>query len=74
MNILAAARGFVQLVILLAEISPQMVKLWKSWEKAKGKRLSAPERKRIAETVKQAVKTKDTTDLEAFLSGKDNLQ
>lgn len=69
MNIIAVARGFFQLVILLAQISPQMVKLWRTWEKAKGKRLTANDRKIITETVKEAVKTKDTTELEALLSG-----
>lgn len=72
MNILALARGFIQLVVLLTEISPAMVKLWRAWEKSNG-RLSSTDRKRIADTVKTAVATKDTTDLEAFLTGKSEL-
>lgn len=69
MNIVALARGFVQLVILLAEISPQMVKLWREYQARNG-RLSAPDRRRLTESVKTAVTSKDTTDLESFLTGK----
>lgn len=68
MNIVAVARGFVQFVLLLAELSPQMVKLWREYQARNG-RLKAPDRKRLTETVKAAVKTKDTTELEAMLKG-----
>lgn len=70
MNIFAILRGFLQLIILLGQISPVMVKLWRQWEAEKGKRLTADDRKRMQDAVKRAVETKDTTDLESFLTGK----
>ncbi len=61
-------KGFTQLVILLADLAPSMIKLWQEWQRRNG-RLTAEERKRLASTVKESVKSKDTSDLEQFLTG-----
>lgn len=68
MNFISAIKGFVQLVVLLAELSPQMVKLWRAWETRNNRTLSASERKRLSDSVREAVRTQDTSDLEAFLT------
>lgn len=67
LSTIAIIRGFTQLVVLLAELAPIMLKLWRQWQQANG-RLSATERKRLSNTVRAAVKNKDTGDLEAFLT------
>lgn len=73
MNFLGLFKGFVQLVILLSELAPSMIKLWRAWEERHGKELTSAERRRLADTMKAAVKTKDTSDLEAFLTGKNEV-
>lgn len=62
-------KGLVQLVVLLGELAPVMLKLWQEWQRRNG-RLTADERRRLSEQVKVAVANKDTTDLEQFLTGK----
>lgn len=61
-------KGFVQLVVLLADLAPSMLKLWQEWQRRNG-RLTPDERRRLSSTVKASVANKDTTDLEHFLTG-----
>ncbi len=67
--ILAVAKGLGQFALLLAELAPTMLKLYQAWQRRNG-RLTPDERKRLTSTVKAAVASKDTTDLEHFLTGK----
>lgn len=67
LSLVAIARGFYQLVVLLVELSPLMIKLWRQWQRRNG-RLTRTERRRISYAVKKSVKTKNTADLEVFLT------
>ncbi len=65
---IALLQGFGQLIMLLAELAPSMVKLWRAWQERNG-RLTADERRRLSQSVRASVKSRNTTDLEHFLTG-----
>lgn len=66
-SLLAITRGFYQLLVLLIELSPLMIKLWKQWQKRNG-RLTRSERLRLSNAVRKSVTQKNTEDLEKFLT------
>lgn len=67
-QLIKAAPQFINLVIMLLELFPHVVKLWRTWERVKGEKLTKEARREISADFKagiaKAVKEKDTSDLE----------
>lgn len=68
-SLLAIARGCYRLLLLVLEVAPLVLKLWRDWQRSKGQ-VSRADRRRISAAVRKTVKEKNTEDLEGFLTKK----
>ena len=63
--------GFFQFVTLIAQVMPEIMKAWKTWQERHGETLNAETRQKAVDEIKAAVKvarkSKDTSELEQMI-------